>query len=176
ELQETTDELCPKCNNPLIIRWGRNGRFMACSSYPECKFTRPLDVQEVATGEICENCGKEMVVKVGRYGRFIACSGYPDCKTAKPYPIGMACPKDGGIGQIVERRSKRGKTFYGCSRYPDCDFVTWNKPLKMPCPECGNSYTEERYTQAKGLHIRCPKCKHELESAPNEDYFEPAAG
>ncbi len=176
ELQETTDELCPKCNNPLIIRWGRNGRFMACSSYPECKFTRPLDVQEVATGEICENCGKEMVVKVGRYGRFIACSGYPDCKTAKPYPIGMTCPKDGGIGQIVERRSKRGKTFYGCSRYPDCDFVTWNKPIKTPCPECGNSYTEERYTQAKGLHIRCPKCKHELESAPNEDYFEPAAG
>lgn len=176
ELQETTDELCPKCNNPLIIRWGRNGRFMACSSYPDCKFTRPLDVQEVATGEICENCGKEMVVKVGRYGRFIACSGYPDCKTAKPYPIGMACPKDGGIGQIVERRSKRGKTFYGCSRYPDCDFVTWNKPIKTPCPECGNSYTEERYTQAKGLHIRCPKCKHELESAPNEDYFEPAAG
>ncbi|MCK6560803.1 type I DNA topoisomerase [candidate division KSB1 bacterium] len=176
ELQETTEESCPKCERPLIIRWGRNGRFMACSGYPDCKFTRPLDSQEVATGETCENCGKEMVVKVGRYGRFIACSGYPDCKTAKPYPIGMACPKEGCTGQVVERRSKRGRTFYGCSRYPDCDFVTWNKPVKNPCPACGNPYTEERYTQAKGLHIRCPKCKHELESAPDEDYFEPAAG
>lgn len=174
-LQETTEEICPKCGKQLIIRWGRNGRFMACSGYPECKHSKPLDVQTVATGEKCENCGKEMVVKVGRYGRFIACSGYPECKTAKPFPIGVPCLKENCIGQVVERRSKRGRTFYGCNRYPDCDFVSWNKPVKIPCPQCGSAYTEERYTQAKGAHVRCPKCKHELEGTV-EDLYEPTAG
>lgn len=174
-LQETTDEICPKCGKQLIIRWGRNGRFMACSGYPDCKHSKPLDVQEVATGEKCENCGKDMVVKVGRYGRFIACSGYPECKTAKPFPIGVPCLKEPCIGQVVERRSKRGRTFYGCNRYPECDFVSWNKPVKIPCPQCGSAYTEERYTQAKGAHVRCPKCKHELEGTV-EDLYEPAAG
>ncbi len=173
-LQETTEEICPKCGKQLIIRWGRNGKFMACSGYPDCKHTKPLEVQEVATGEKCENCGKDMVVKVGRYGRFIACSGYPDCKNAKPFPIGVPCLKEGCIGQVVERRSKRGRTFYGCNRYPECDFVSWNKPVKTPCPQCGSPYTEERYTQAKGAHVRCPKCKHELEGSV-EDFNESAA-
>ncbi len=172
-LLETTEEQCPKCGKPLIIRWGRNGRFMACSGYPDCKHTKPLDVQEVATGAVCENCGKEMVVKVGRYGRFIACSGYPDCKNAKPFPIGVSCPKPDCGGQVVERRSKRGRTFYGCGRYPACDFVSWNKPVAIPCPQCANNYLEERYTEAKGVHLRCPKCKHELEGTP-EEFYEPA--
>jgi DNA topoisomerase-1 len=141
---------------------------MACSGYPECRHTRPLDNEETATGEVCENCGKEMVVKVGRFGRFIACSGYPDCKNAKPYTLGIPCPNPGCEGQVVERRSKKGRTFYGCSKYPNCDFVSWNKPVKTPCPQCGNHYVEERYTQAKGVHLKCPKCKHDLEGSPED--------
>ena len=172
-LQETTEEICPKCGKPLIIRWGRNGKFMACSGYPECRYSKPIEGELITTDDVCENCGKAMVVKIGRFGRFLACSGYPDCKTSKPYPIGVNCPNEGCTGKVVERRSKRGRTFYGCSRYPECNFVSWNKPIKMPCPQCGNPYLEERYTQAKGAHIRCPKCKHELEESL-EDLYEPA--
>ena len=161
-LQEATDETCPKCGKPLIIRWGRNGKFMACSGYPDCKHSKPLEAHEEVPGEICQTCGKPMVVKVGRYGRFLACSGYPDCKTARPYPIGVPCPKDGG--KVIERRSKRGRSFYGCSNYPNCDFVSWNKPVATPCPNCDNPYVEERYTQARGAYLRCPKCKTELDA------------
>jgi DNA topoisomerase-1 len=161
-LQESTDEVCPKCGKPLIIRWGRNGKFMACSGYPECKHSKPLEAQEEVAGEFCEKCGKPMVVKIGRYGRFLACSGYPDCKTSRPYPIGVACPKDGG--KIIERRSKRGRSFYGCSNYPNCDFATWSKPVATACPKCDSPYVEERYTQARGAFLRCPKCKNELDA------------
>jgi DNA topoisomerase-1 len=164
-LQESTNEVCPKCGKPLIIRWGRNGKFMACSGYPECKHSKPLEAHEEVPGEICENCGKPMVVKVGRYGRFLACSGYPDCKTSRPYPIGVACPKDGG--KIIERRSKRGQSFYGCSNYPNCDFATWSKPVASPCTNCDSPYVEERYTQARGAYLRCPKCKTELDAEAN---------
>jgi DNA topoisomerase-1 len=161
-LQESTEEFCPKCGKPLIIRWGRNGKFMACSGYPDCKYSKPLEAHEEVPGEICGNCGKPMVVKVGRYGRFLACSGYPDCKTSRPYPIGVLCPKDGG--KIIERRSKRGRSFYGCSNYPNCDFATWSKPVATVCPQCANPYVEERYTQSRGAFLRCPKCKTELDA------------
>ncbi|MDZ7289940.1 MAG: type I DNA topoisomerase [candidate division KSB1 bacterium] len=172
-LQEPTAEACPKCGRPLVIRWGRNGRFMACSGYPECRHTQPLDAEEKIAGEVCENCGRDMVVKIGRYGRFLACSGYPECKTTRPYPIGMACPLEGCNGKIIERRSKSGRTFYGCSNYPVCSFVTWNKPVATPCSQCGSSYLEERYTQADGAHLRCPKCKVKFEQTADALY-EPA--
>jgi DNA topoisomerase-1 len=174
DVQEQTDEVCPKCGKPLVIRWGRNGRFMACSGYPDCRHTKPLDAQEKIEGEVCANCGRDMVVKVGRYGRFLACSGYPDCKTSRPYPIGVACPQEGCNGKIIERRSKRGRTFYGCSNYPACNFVNWNKPVAKPCPSCGNNYLEDRYTQADGAHLRCPKCKEKFEASA-EAVYEPAA-
>jgi DNA topoisomerase-1 len=173
-LQESTDEVCPKCGRPLIIRWGRNGRFMACSGYPECRYTKPTEAQERVEGEVCEKCGRDMVLKIGRFGRFLACSGYPDCKNSRPYSIGVACPQEGCDGKIIERRSKRGRTFYGCSNYPACNFVSWNKPVATPCPQCGNRYVEERYTQAKGAHLRCPNCKAEFEQL-DEAAYEPAA-
>jgi DNA topoisomerase-1 len=173
-LQEVTEEVCPKCGKPLVIRWGRNGKFMACSGYPDCKHTKPLEALEKVEGEVCEKCGKDMVLKIGRYGRFLACSGYPDCSNARPYPIGVACPLPNCGGKIIERRSKRGRTFYGCSNYPACNFVSWSKPVAKPCPNCANNYLEERYTQAEGAHLRCPKCKGKFEQSADALY-EPAA-
>jgi len=161
-LQQLTGEKCPNCGSDLIIKWGRLGRYVACTN-PDCKFTKsvPEDVPDVH--ETCEVCGREMVVKVGRYGRFLACSGYPECKNSKPLSIGVKCPREGCSGEVVEKRSRRGRVFYGCSRYPECDFASWYKPVAQECPACGCKYLEERYTQAKGEYLRCPQCKEEFE-------------
>ncbi|MCI0496568.1 topoisomerase DNA-binding C4 zinc finger domain-containing protein, partial [candidate division KSB1 bacterium] len=152
----------------LIIRWGRNGKFIGCSNYPDCKYTKPIAVEATQSDEKCEKCGRPMIVKVGRFGRFLACSGYPACNNAKPYRIGVPCPKEDCEGEIVERRSKRGKVFYGCSKYPNCDFVTWYKPVKIKCPQCRAPYLEARQTAKSGDHFYCPKCKtkYERESLP----------
>lgn len=163
-LFESTGEKCPSCGHDLIIRWGRNGKFMACSGYPECRYTKVIEQKHSETNEICEKCGKPMVLKVGRFGRFMACSGYPNCKNTQPYKIGVNCPKDGCNGVIVERRSKSGRIFYGCSKYPECDFVSWYKPISRRCPKCDHSYLEERYTQTKGQYLYCPNCKAKLET------------
>ncbi len=164
DLLKDTDEKCPECGKALIIRWGRNGQFIACTGYPECRYTRPLEEkQEESTGEICDKCGKEMVVKNGRFGRFLACSGYPDCKNVRPFTVGVKCPEEGCDGDIVERKSRRGKVFYGCSNYPKCKFATWNRPVPQQCPSCGNPFLEERYSKAKGNYLACPKCKYQAE-------------
>jgi DNA topoisomerase-1 len=151
-----TDEACPECGQPLLERRGRFGKFFACSAYPECKYTRDAGKNQRAedepTDEICANCGKPMVIKHGRFGKFIACSGYPECKTTKPVTLGIACPEPGCTGQLVERRSKRGRTFYGCSRYPDCTFVLWQRPIAEACPQCGATFVTER--PARGRMVR----------------------
>ncbi|HGY54096.1 MAG TPA: type I DNA topoisomerase [Caldithrix abyssi] len=163
-LQEEAGELCEKCGRPMIIRWGRNGRFMACSGFPECKNTKPLNEQEAPqqTDEICEKCGSPMVIKQGRFGAFLACSNYPKCKNTKPLSTGVKCPKEGCDGEIVQRKSKRGRVFYGCSNYPKCDFVSWDKPVNKKCPSCGNNYMVEKILKSKGEFLRCPECKFEL--------------
>jgi DNA topoisomerase-1 len=166
-LQEEQDEKCPKCGKDLIIKWGRNGRFIACTGYPECRYTRPLEEVSEETEEHCEQCGKPMVIKVGRFGRFLACSNYPDCKFTKPLPVGVGCPEADCDGQIVERKSRRGKTFFGCSNYPKCRFATWYRPVAMNCPSCGHSYLEERTTKTKGRFLQCPKCKTSVK--PDEE-------
>lgn len=106
---------------------------------------KAVEIEEEVTDELCEKCGRNMVVKWGRFGKFLACPGYPDCKFTKPIlnEIGVTCPTC-GEGQIVERRSRRGRTFYGCSRYPDCDFTSWQRPAKTPCPRCGKHMVEQR--------------------------------
>jgi DNA topoisomerase-1 len=112
-----------------MIRQGRFGDFMACSGYPNCKFTKNLAEEEAQVGdEKCEKCGKPMVLKHGRFGAFLACSGYPACKTIKPIlkKSGVKCPKCGG--EVVERRTRKRRVFWGCSNYPTCDFATWQKP------------------------------------------------
>ncbi len=164
DLQEEAGEVCEKCGRPMVIRWGRNGKFMACSGFPECKNSKPLDnSNEVElTDEVCEKCGSQMVVKTGRFGKFLACSNYPKCKNTKPLSTGVTCPKDGCGGQVIERRSKRGKAFYGCSNYPKCDFLSWDKPVNKECPACGNNYMLEKVTKSKGEFLRCPRCKHEV--------------
>ena len=163
-LTEETAEKCEKCGSPMVIKWGRNGRFLACSAYPECKNTKPLGGAEetIETDEKCEKCGSPMVVKTGRFGKFLACSAYPKCKTTKPLTTGIKCPKDGCKGEIVEKRSKKGKVFYGCSKYPKCDFVSWYKPVDKKCPECGNSYMYDKVSRVKGPYLACPVCKHKI--------------
>jgi len=151
--EETSDEVCPKCSKPMLIKIGRFGKFLACSAYPECKTTKPLkgsaeekeQEQEAKDAPGCPECGKPMAVKHGRFGPFYGCTGYPDCKGIKRIdkPTGVKCPKC-KEGDVVARRSKRGKTFYGCNKYPDCDFVLWSKPV-----------IDDGTKEAK----LCPKCK-----------------
>jgi DNA topoisomerase-1 len=209
-----TDQTCQKCGKPMVIKWGRYGKFMACSGYPDCRNT-----QEIANGngggaeapeikETCERCAKPMVLRKGRYGPFMACSGYPACRNTRRiaydkegnieshkeqlldekcpqcgsplaikhgrfgaftscsrYPecrfiklkeVGVGCPREGCGGQIVERKSKRGKTFFGCNRYPDCDRVWWNRPVAEPCPSCKHPFLLEKFTKRHGLSRYCP--------------------
>jgi DNA topoisomerase-1 len=161
---ETTDEKCEKCGSPMVIKWGRNGRFMACSAYPDCRNTKPLpgEQAQVETDQKCDKCGSPMVVKTGRFGRFLACSAYPDCKNTKPLTMGIDCPRDDCDGQIVEKRTKGKKVFYGCSKYPKCDYASWDMPVKQSCPSCNHPFMVAKVSKRKGEYLRCPECKHEV--------------
>jgi len=165
-MQEKTDVACDLCRRPMIIKWGRNGRFMACSGYPECKNTKPLaedqEKHQHLVGIKCDLCGGDMVVKAGRFGTFLGCSNYPTCKNTKPISMGIKCPKC-GHGDLVERKTKKGKrTFYGCTRYPECDFASWDKPVAQACANCGSQYLVAKYSQAKGEYLKCPECGEEF--------------
>jgi DNA topoisomerase-1 len=162
---EETDEVCEKCQRPMVIRWGRFGRFMACSGYPECKNTKELATDSNGTAAApappvdvtCEACGKPMALKRGRYGEFLACTGFPECKTTKPAAVEMDCPEEGCGGQIVQRRSKRGRTFYGCTNYPTCTFSAWQRPVGKTCPQCQTPYLlEKRSKNAPNAMLQCP--------------------
>ncbi|HVN81290.1 MAG TPA: type I DNA topoisomerase [Terriglobia bacterium] len=216
KMEEPTDEKCEKCGSGMVIKWGRHGRFLACSAYPECKNTREIardngaapegtvEVEQIE--EICENCGKPMTLKRGRFGQFLACTGYPECKTTKRlsasaagkahvpdiplneacpecgknlvikhgrygeftacgnYPeckyvrkktLGIACPQPNCKGELVERKSRRGKFFYGCNQYPKCQFTLWNKPVSTPCPKCGAGFVVEKITKRQGTIHYC---------------------
>jgi DNA topoisomerase I len=164
--EETLTDLdCPKCAKKLVIKWGRNGKFIACQGYPECRFTGEFKVLEdgtvqlqaaPTTDEKCPNCGEPMMVKTGRFGRFLACSAYPGCKTTKPITTGIQCP-DCKQGELSQKRTRFGKAFYSCTRYPDCKYAIWDKPVKdRPCPQCKAPFVTERYTKKEGASIRCP--------------------
>jgi DNA topoisomerase-1 len=148
---EILDEKCPECGNDLTKRWGRNGVFIGCSNYPECKYTRNIvpegEAQEDRTPELtdydCQLCGAKMMKRWGRNGWFLGCSSYPKCKGTRPVPLGFKCPKC-KTGDIIEIRARgRGRTFYGCTNYNSdakCDFRIWQKPLPEPCPQCGADF------------------------------------
>lgn len=170
-----TDVTCEKCGLPMVIRWGRHGRFLACSGFPECKNTKPFQPESTKsngqssekisqeTGETCEKCGSPMVIKMGRYGKFIACSRYPECKNAKPLSTGFKCPQDGG--DIVERRSKRGKPFWSCGNYPACRFMLWYKPVPYKCPQCSAEFLLEKRDRTERVTRFCndKKCGYQEE-------------
>ena len=161
-MAEPTTEVCEQCGKPMVIRLGRYGKFLSCSGYPDCKATRPLKAEEIeatpvgaVASEVCEQCGSPMVVRKGRYGEFLACSAYPTCKVAKPMRLGIACPTEGCTGDLVQRRTKRGRVFYGCSRYPDCQYTLWSKPVPVPCPNCQAPFIVEQGSARKGKSLRC---------------------
>ncbi len=163
-LQEKTTEICDKCGAPMVIKWSRNGRFLACSAFPECKNTRPLNAEPIVQTEekTCPNCGSPMAIKEGRFGKFWACTKYPKCKTTEPFTLNISCPEPGCGGQIVQKRTKKGKVFYGCNRYPKCKFATWNEPVARPCPNCDSPYLERKQKRDGNTVLICPKCKTEI--------------
>src|SRR5262245_52766790 len=164
--EKPTDEVCEKCGKPMVIKWGRNGHFLACTGYPECRntkeFVRNADGSLTVvpstrpSDQICPTCGAPMVIKRGRFGEFLACSKYPECKTTSPMSLGVDCPKPGCGGYLTEKRSRRGKVFFGCSNYQrtKCDFVSWDRPLPQPCPKCGAKFVVQKMSKA-GTRIRC---------------------
>jgi DNA topoisomerase-1 len=158
-LQEKTDIDCPNCGRKLVKKFGRNGAFLACPGYPECKYTQPLDASElpVPVAGTCPKCGSGLVARNGPYGRFIHCSRRPDCDFTKPFTLGVTCPKC-GQGEIAEKRSRKGKTFFSCTRYPECDFAMWDRPRPIACPNCKAPYLVEKNSKA-GLKLQCVSCK-----------------
>ncbi|HKA31861.1 MAG TPA: type I DNA topoisomerase, partial [Candidatus Binatia bacterium] len=164
-----TDIACEKCGSMMVIKWGRNGEFLACPQYPECKntknFTRGENgevevAKEEEVNETCEQCGRPMVLRWGKYGRFLGCSGYPECKNIrgleKPVDTGVQCPEC-KQGNLQQRKSRRGKLFYSCERYPDCKFAVWDKPVAEACPQCGFPITVEKITKRAGRVRQCHK-------------------
>ena len=163
---ELIDEKCPECGSQLSIRLGRNGRFIGCTQYPECKYTRNLndDAQqsapEVVEGRSCPKCASTLVIKSGRYGKFIGCSAYPECKhiepLEKPEDSGVLCPQC-KKGNLIKRKSRYGKAFYSCATYPTCSYAVWNPPLAEACPSCGWPILTLKVTKRRGSEKACPR-------------------
>jgi len=172
DMQETgaAEEYCENCGRVMVLKRGRFGQFMACTGYPDCKTTRRLDqgkkVPDIPLDELCPKCGRNMMIRHGRYGEFTTCSGYPDCKYVKQNYIGVKCP-DCKDGDLVEKRARKGNTFYGCSNYPKCKFTSANKPIAEKCPSCGSEYLVEKNLKA-GPVIACPnkECDYERPAPP----------
>ncbi|MDD4858516.1 MAG: type I DNA topoisomerase [Candidatus Krumholzibacteria bacterium] len=161
QLQEETEEVCANCGKKLVKKWGKNGQFLACPGFPECRYTRPLEADE-AIDRKCPKCGGDLVFRNGRFGRFIACKKYPACKYTEAVTLGIACPVEGCGGQISEKKTRRGKIFYGCTNYPKCTYASWDKPTAQRCPSCSKAYLVEKDSKKKGRFLKCPSCRHEV--------------
>lgn len=155
-------ENCPDCSKPMSLKTSRWGsQFMGCTGYPECKYTRPLSKDQKAlpedqpSDEKCEKCGGDMMMKHGRFGEYLKCQA-EGCGASKSFEqkTGITCPKC-NQGEVVAKKSRRGKIFYGCNRYPDCDQAFWNKPIADKCPDCGSLLTEK--VLKKGTFHACPE-------------------
>jgi len=164
---QPTDIPCPACGEKMVLRWGRTGEYLACARYPECRTTRNFVrdesgaiqiVERETTDEKCPKCGRPMEVRFGRYGKFLGCSAYPECKTVLPFDrpkeTGVHCP-DCKEGKLLEKRTRTGKTFFSCNRYPTCRFATWQRPVPEPCPECGAPFVVEKTTKRSGTVRSC---------------------
>ena len=172
---QPTEIPCASCGAQMVIKWGRGGEFLACPKYPECRNTK--NFRRDAEGNIhieepepidekCEQCGRPLQLRFGRYGKFLGCSGYPECKNVRPLvrpvPTGVTCP-DCNQGEIMEKRSRAGKTFYSCNRYPQCKFATWDRPISEPCPNCNAPFVVEKTSKRYGTVRRCLSegCKYQ---------------
>ena len=174
DLSALATEKCPDCGGKLVAKGGFFGPFVACEHHPKaCKYTRPIKGEKKPaelTKYKCQECGEAMVVRHGRSGDFLGCSKFPKCRGTRSMPTGVKCPKDGG--EIAERRSKkRGKAFYGCENYPNCDFVVWDKPVAEACPECGYVGAEAKSNKTRGAFRKCLKCANEWD-VPSPDEAE----
>ncbi len=168
---ETLDEVCPECGKTLSKKFGKNGYFIACNGYPECKYTRPVNGEQkeepVLSEETCDKCGAQMLIKEGRYGKYLACSAYPACRNnqplIKPRSLGITCPtcKE---GEMMEKKSRYGKIFYSCNRYPKCKYALWDEPVAEPCPQCQFPVLVDKTTKRYGTVRKCPQdaCDYQL--------------
>jgi DNA topoisomerase-1 len=174
--EQGEEEYCDNCGRGMVLKKGRFGTFLACTGYPDCKTTKQIGAAQKKADqpldEKCPNCDSNLVMKYGRFGEFTACSNYPKCKYVKQKTIGVKCPEC-SEGEIIERRSKKGKTFYGCNRYPECKFVAWGRPVPEKCPECGNPYMIEKFLKA-GPVWQCPnaECKHKQDAPAVQENVE----
>lgn len=171
-----TEILCEKCGSPMVIRYGSYGEFLACSGFPKCKNTKDFvrddtgkivvkEKEPQLTSEVCEKCGKPMEIKKSRYGTFLACSGYPKCKNTKPMPSPFPCPIPDCGGKLYKKRSKKGRFFWGCNRYPECNFATWDEPVKQRCPMCNAPVMLLKKGKGGEKRLVCPnkECGYILE-------------
>ncbi len=168
-VEPPTDVPCEKCGRMMEIKWGRNGKFLACPAYkekPPCKNTQNFEKLEdgtikivpkieLTTDEKCEKCSSPMVVKTGRFGKFIACSAYPECKTTKPLALGVKCPQPGCGGDLVQKRTKKGRSFFACSKYPACEYALWDRPINKTCPTCSAPFLIEKVSKQVGRSVQC---------------------
>ena len=168
-VEPPTDIPCEKCGRMMEIKWGRNGKFLACPAYkddPPCKNTQNFEKlpdgtikivpkQELTTDQVCDKCGSPMVVKTGRFGKFIACSGYPQCKTTKPLALGVKCPQPDCGGDLVQKRTRKGRSFFACSNYPKCEFAIWDRPVPKACPTCQAPFLVEKVSKQEGRSVQC---------------------
>ena len=168
-VEPPTDIPCEKCGRMMEIKWGRNGKFLACPGYkddPPCKNTQNFEKlpdgtikiipkQELTTDQVCEKCGSPMLVKTGRFGKFIACSAYPECKTTKPLALGVKCPQPGCGGDLVQKRTRKGRSFFACSKYPACEFALWDRPIPKACPTCSAPFLVEKVSKQSGRSVQC---------------------
>ena len=176
----TLDEKCPKCDTPLTIKNGKNGLFIGCTGYPDCSYTRNINLTEhqenetqVLEGQKCPQCESNLIIRQGPYGKFIGCSGYPDCKfiepLEKPEDMGVKCPEC-KKGNILKRKSRRGKIFFSCEHYPTCKYAVWNEPIDKTCPDCSWPMLTKKVTKRRGTEYVCPQddCKF-VEAVEDEE-------
>jgi DNA topoisomerase I len=177
---EATSESCPDCGKPLVVKLGKFGKFFACSGYPECKYIRKMEKEKgeqaepVFSEEKCDKCGSPMLIKEGRYGKYLACSAYPGCKNiqplVKPKGTGVVCPEC-KEGELTEKKSRYGKMFYSCNRYPQCKFALWDPPVERKCPSCGFPLLVKKVSKREGEYVKCPKdgCDYKEGGKPKKD-------
>ena len=168
-VEPPTNIPCEKCGRMLEIKWGRNGKFLACPAYkddPPCKNTQNFEKlpdgtikivpkEEITTDQKCDKCSSPMVVKTGRFGKFIACSAYPQCKTTKPLALGVKCPQPDCGGDLVQKRTKKGRSFFACSNYPKCEYALWDRPIPKACPTCQAPFLVEKVSKQDGRSVQC---------------------